>query len=63
MKRTEQGEEWYGHISYQDTDIELTDPADVENSIRKGAVVLGLWLDHWMDVVCTASKDNCLDLL
>ncbi|XP_075870263.1 interferon-induced GTP-binding protein Mx-like isoform X2 [Nelusetta ayraudi] len=38
MKRTEQGEEWYGHISYQDTDIELTDPADVENSIRKAQV-------------------------
>lgn len=51
MKRTKQDQEWYGKISYLDESIELKDPADVENSIRKGVVVLGHWLDHWRDAI------------
>lgn len=59
MMRTKQDQEWYGRISYLETNIELKDPADVENSIRKGAVVLGRWLYHWMDAVSSALKDDC----
>lgn len=51
MKRTKQDQDWYGRISYLDTNIELKDPADVESSIRRGGVALGHWLDHWMDAV------------
>lgn len=58
MKRTTQDQEWYGRISYWDTNTELMDPADVENSIREGAVVLGSGHDHWMEVVFSASRDT-----
>ncbi|XP_070758667.1 interferon-induced GTP-binding protein Mx isoform X1 [Enoplosus armatus] len=35
MKRKKEGEEWYGKISYQNCEEEITDPADVEKMIRE----------------------------
>ncbi|XP_032369867.1 interferon-induced GTP-binding protein Mx [Etheostoma spectabile] len=35
MKRRREGEEWYGKISYQEEEVEIEDPADVEKMIRK----------------------------
>ena len=38
MKRKKEGEEWCGKISYQDSEEEIEDPADVEKKIREGTV-------------------------
>lgn len=46
MKRLKQDQEWYGRISYLGKNMDLGDPEDVEDSIRKGVVVLGHLLDH-----------------
>ncbi|XP_069001838.1 interferon-induced GTP-binding protein Mx [Embiotoca jacksoni] len=35
MKRKREGEQWYGKISYQDSEKEIEDPADVEKMIRQ----------------------------
>ncbi|KAF7651959.1 hypothetical protein LDENG_00103130 [Lucifuga dentata] len=35
MKRKKEGEEWYGKISYQETEKEIDMPADVEKHIRE----------------------------
>ncbi len=39
MKKKREGEEWYGKISYQSHEEEITDPADVEKKIRKGTIL------------------------
>lgn len=39
MKRRREGEDWYGKISYQDHEIEIEDPADVDGLIREGTVL------------------------
>ncbi|XP_056294405.1 interferon-induced GTP-binding protein Mx-like [Pseudoliparis swirei] len=35
MKRRREGEDWYGKISYQNLEIEIEDPADVDDMIRE----------------------------
>lgn len=38
MKRMQEGEEWYGKISYKDFQEEIDDPEDVEKKIREGTI-------------------------
>ncbi|TNN34508.1 Interferon-induced GTP-binding protein Mx [Liparis tanakae] len=40
MKRRREGEDWYGKISYQDHEIEIEDPADVDGMIREAQIKL-----------------------
>ena len=40
MKRKREGEEWHGKISYQDHELEIDDPSEVEKRIREGEVIL-----------------------
>ncbi|XP_056294404.1 interferon-induced GTP-binding protein Mx-like [Pseudoliparis swirei] len=40
MKRRREGEDWYGKISYQDHEIEIEDPADVDGLIREAQIKL-----------------------
>nr|XP_042115518.1 interferon-induced GTP-binding protein Mx2 isoform X2 [Peromyscus maniculatus bairdii] len=36
LKKLEQGEEWTGKVTYNDIELELSDPSEVEDAINKG---------------------------
>ncbi|TNN31139.1 Interferon-induced GTP-binding protein Mx [Liparis tanakae] len=46
MKRRREGEDWYGKITYQDHEIEIEDPADVDGMIRGGTVLTVMSCDY-----------------
>lgn len=36
LKQLGQGEEWRGKVTYKDTEVEVSDPTEVEGEINKG---------------------------
>lgn len=36
LRKLNEGEEWRGKVSYDDIEVELSDPSEVEEAINKG---------------------------
>lgn len=59
MKKLEQGEEWKGKVTYDDIEVELSDPSEVEEAINKGQHTVCLLFSDSLSTLCLESEGKC----
>lgn len=62
LRKSEPGEEWKGKVTYEDFEVELSDPSQVEEAINKGR---GLIVPYPLTACqpCLESEEKCRVIL
>lgn len=59
MRKLNQGEEWRGKVTYEDVEVELSYPSEVEEAIIKGQYPVSPLSSDCLSTLCLESTEKC----